>query len=207
MPWWSKVCFPFLLLGALIIAPFLKLRELILDINDDKGQDQSDDHLLDKFMAPYRKFIIDDRDLFLRMVLAEEIIEEKNNYKRLCVKYGAKHMSGLAESLLKDFDYELTRQRSVLAIAKNKSASFKDMNTGYNVAIKKLQAIIKAKKERKNLAGNFGEILPQKVTYKDNQPIKIPLSLHQKQGLKARASLRPLKTTTNLQSKKLKLNK
>lgn len=152
MPLWSKICFPFVILAALIISPFLNLRTY--DYEDDETAEQHD--IFDKFMAPYYKFARDDRDLFLRMVLAEEILNETNQNKQLCVKYGAKHMPTLVSTLLKDFNYKLTKQRSVLAIAKSKSTDLSIINTGYSIASEKLRKKISdIRQSKESMYGSY----------------------------------------------------
>ena len=136
MPFWNKAVLPFLLIFAVMCAPFINIRKG--DFNDaprDEGHS-----LFDRFMAPYKKFVMHDRDLFLRTVLAEEIVKTGNSGKTLCVKYGAGHMQILASTLLSDFNYVLHRQRDVLAIAAHKSMEFGRINTGYGVAHNSLWA-------------------------------------------------------------------
>jgi len=125
MPLWSKLVFPFMVLAAIISAPFINLRKF--DFEEDDEGDEEEEGFLEKLLMPFKKFVIDDRDLFLAMVLAEEITNDKNQNKKLCVKYGAKHMPALADTLLSDFDYELTEQRNVLAIGSSKEMDLSEM--------------------------------------------------------------------------------
>ena len=125
---------------------------------------------MEKFLKPYMKFMTDDRDLFLRMVLSEEILDEKNQNKKLCIKYGAKHMPVLAKTLLSDFDYELIHQRNVLAIAKNKCANFEEINTGYDVAYNKLRKIDEVQTETTTEEWVYSplSISPQNITFSES---------------------------------------
>ena len=136
IPFWAKLTFPFLILAAIIAAPFINFRDHVLDDEDCEGCENCDDDngFLEKLMAPFWKFIIDDRDLFLRMVLAEEILRPRSSGKSLCVKYGEKHMTALGETLLQDFGYELTNQRDILAVKKRKDMDVSEINPGYGYA-------------------------------------------------------------------------
>jgi len=136
IPFWAKLTFPLLILAAIIAAPFMNFREHVLDDEDCEGCENcdGDNGFLEKLMTPFWKFIIDDRDLFLRMVLAEEILRPRSRGKTLCVKYGEKHMTALAETLLQDFGYELTNQRDVLAVKKRKDMDVSEINSGYGYA-------------------------------------------------------------------------
>lgn len=133
IPFWAKLTFPLLILAAIIAAPFMNFRDHVLD---DEGCEncEGENGFFENLMAPFWKFVIDDRDLFLRMVLAEEIQRPRNSGKNLCVKYGAKHMSTLDETLMRDFGYELTNQRDVLAVKKQKDMDVSDIITGYGYA-------------------------------------------------------------------------
>ena len=170
IPFWNKICFPFIILAALIAAPFLNLRTLLFEEDDsEEDPDQDEDHWLERLILPFKKFVLEDRDLFLRTVLAEEIIEDKNKGKSLCIKYGEKHMKALSETLLKDFGYELSEQRSVLAVAKNKSQDLSELDTGYGIAYDKLWNL----EEKQNDTPEFWEgpfnITPKNITY-ENPP-------------------------------------
>jgi len=134
MPWWCKLSLPLIIIAIIIAAPFINLRKHDFDEEDDDDENG----LLDKIIKPFEKFIYDDRDLFLATVMAEEITDEKNQNKKLCIKYGAKHMPALANTLLSDFEYELVEQRSVLAIARSKSMDLNSIKTGYGIAAEKL---------------------------------------------------------------------
>jgi len=160
MPFWSKICFPFILLVALLTAPFVNLRTYVFEDKDEFLE--GDEDWFDRFIKPFKKFVMEDRDSFLRTILAEEILEEKNKGKKLCVKYGEKHMKALSETLLKDFDYELTKRRDVLAIARNKSLDLTEINTGYNIAYHKLWKI----KEKQDDTPIFWEAPPNHYAQK-----------------------------------------
>lgn len=139
IPFWVKFIFPFLILAAIIAAPFINFRDHVLDAEECEGCENCDDDngFLEKLMVPFWKFIIDDRDLFLRMVLAEEILRPRSSGKSLCVKYGEKHMTALGETLLQDFGYELTNQRDILAVKKHKDMDVSEINTGYGYAVER----------------------------------------------------------------------
>lgn len=139
IPLWAKLIFPLLILAAIIASPFMNLRNNVLDDGSCEGCEncEGDENFFDKLMAPFWKFAIDDRDLFLRMVLAEEIMRPSNSGKSLCVKYGAKHMPILDKTLLQDFGYQLMTQRDILAIKKDKDMDASDIITGYGYAVKK----------------------------------------------------------------------
>jgi len=135
MPWWTMISFPALVIAALIAAPFMNLRDMALDIKTDDDCDCGkcdQDHFLDRFFFPIFNFIQDDRDLFLRMTLAEALIMPENQGKSLCVKYGAGHMPQLAETLLNDFGYTLSTQHAILAIKKTKALDVSNVETGYD---------------------------------------------------------------------------
>ena len=136
IPLWAKLIFPLLIIAAIIASPFLNFRDHELDDEDCEGCEncEDDNGFLENLMAPFWKFAIDDRDLFLRMVLAEEILRPRNSGKSLCVKYGAKHMFSLDETLMRDFGYELTNQRDILAVKKHKDMDVSDIITGYGYA-------------------------------------------------------------------------
>ena len=136
IPFWVKLTFSLLILAAIIAAPFINFRDHELDDEECEGCENcdDDDFFLEKLTAPFLKFIIDDRDLFLRMLLAEEIQRPRNSGKKLCVKYGAKHMSTLDETLMRDFGYKLTHQRDVLAVKKRKDMEVSEISTGYGYA-------------------------------------------------------------------------
>ena len=131
IPLWAKLGFPFLILAVLIAAPFLNLRDH--NVKSDEPE-ESDDDFFDRLTKPFRKFAIDDRDLFLRMVIAEEIIKPRHAAKRLCVKYGSKHMPALAETVLADFGYKLAQSRNVLAVKKTKGMEISPAKAGYGIA-------------------------------------------------------------------------
>jgi len=166
IPLWNKICFPFIILAALIAAPFLNLRTLLFE-EDEDAEDikEEDDSWLEKLISPFKKFMLDDRDLFLRTIIAEEIIEEKNKGKKLCIKYGEKHMQALSDTLLKDFGYELNEQRGVLAVARSKSQDLSEVNTGHGIAYNKLWKL----EEKQDDAPVFWEgplsITPKNITY------------------------------------------
>lgn len=172
MPWWSKFAFPFIVLTAIIYAPFMNLRKHDFDENEE--DDDSRDSFLYKFLKPYMKFMIEDRDLFLAMVLAEEIIADKNHNQKICVKYGAKHMPPLVDTFLSDFDYKLIDHRYVLAIAKSKSIDLGQINTGYGLAHTKLwdeeENRLKSQHESdfQNRAGKTFSIAPENITYNNS---------------------------------------
>lgn len=146
IPLWAKFTFPFLIIAAIIASPFVNLRDHIFD--DCEDNQNNEDGLLDKLMEPFWKFVIHDRDLFLRTVLAEEIIRPRHEAKRLCVKYGAKHMPVLAETLLEDFGYTLEHSRSVLAVRKTKGMEISSIKTGYGIAKEKYWDEVDAKDEQ-----------------------------------------------------------
>jgi hypothetical protein len=118
IPLWAKFTFPFLILAAIIAAPFINLRDHVLDDDDCEGCEhcENENSFLERMMAPFWKLALDDRDLFLRMILAEEILKPRSRSKSFCVKYGEKHMSTLTRTLLKDFGYELSSQRAAQAL-------------------------------------------------------------------------------------------
>ena len=153
MPWWVKISFPVLILIVLFSAPFLNLRDHALADNSDKecackNGCQDDEFFLNKFFGPIFKFILDDRDLFLRMVLAEAVTDPINQLKSLCVQYGEKHMEPLAETLLKDFGYVLSSQRDILAVKKTKAMDVSNIETGYKNPYDRMWAKAYTWKER-----------------------------------------------------------
>ena len=145
IPLWFKLILPFLFLIAIIAAPFLNLRDYVFE--DDDTNEEDEPFFLDKIMAPFWKFVLDDRDLFLRMVLAEEVLRPRHKGQSLCVKYGAKHMPVLADTFLKDFGYTLTSQREVLAVKKTKAMDVTHIETGYGYAAEKYWEEYDAKRE------------------------------------------------------------
>ena len=170
MPWWSKLSYPFLIVAALLAAPFLNLRKYEFSEEDDADSEEED--WLDRFFKPFFKFTRTDRDLFLRTVLAEEIIRDCNQGKKLCVKYGERHMLPLAETLLADFDYKLARQRNVLAVAKHRSMDLSNLKTGYGQAHKQFWAKIRSKPRLEPLI----QTVPAKETAYSNQTSKAGIS-------------------------------
>lgn len=134
IPVWAKLMLPFLIVIAILAAPFMNFRNH--DLDDEVINDEAES-FLDKLLKPFWKFAVDDRDLFLRMVLAEEVLRPRNKSKRLCVKYGEKHMAALAETFLRDFGYQLSQQRNVLAVKKTKNMNISAVNTGYGYASRK----------------------------------------------------------------------
>ena len=132
IPLWLKLTFPIFILIAVIAAPFMNFREFVFDDDDDDLGDGTG--FFGKLMAPFWRFVLDDRDLFLRMVLAEEVLRPRHKGKSLCVKFGAKHMPVLANTFLLDFGYRLADQREVLAVKKVKSMDVSNINTGYGFA-------------------------------------------------------------------------
>jgi len=153
MPWWVKLSFPLLILIALISAPFLNLREATLDMHSDEACECENckgdkEFFLTKIFNPIFKFITDDRDLFLRMVLAEALIDPINHRKALCVKYGEKHMTPLAETLLHDFGYILCNQRDILAVKKTKTLDVSAIATGHGSSLERMWARADAWKDR-----------------------------------------------------------
>lgn len=169
IPIWAKITFPFLIFAAIIAAPFVNLRDHNFD--DDYDDEEDDDGLFDELMKPFWKFIINDRDLFLRMVLAEEIIRPRHETKRLCVKYGAKHMSVLAETLLQDFGYALADYRNVLAVKKTKNLDITNLETGYGYAYEKYWEEVDI--ERKQAKEKLEEVT--KIPQKDPIAVKVNL--------------------------------
>lgn len=135
IPLWAKLAFPLFLLTAIITAPFINFRSM--DFFDEEKQGGDRGNVLSKMTWPFWRFLIHDRDLFLRMVLAEDITHQKNIGKSVCVKYGAKHMPALANTLLQDFGYELTKQRAVLAVKRLKNQDLSQIDTGYGYASEK----------------------------------------------------------------------
>lgn len=135
IPFWMKLTFPFLILAAIVAAPFLNMRDYVFE--DDEDCKSKDDGFLGKIMSPFWKFIMDDRDLFLRMIVAEEVLRPRHQGKSLCVKYGAKHMPALAQTFLNDFGYTLASQREVLAVKKTKKMDVTNIQTGYGYASKR----------------------------------------------------------------------
>lgn len=175
IPLWVKLTFPFLIIAAICAAPFLNFRDYAFGDDDEdcdcekcKGNEGPD--FLDHLAAPFKKFMIEDRDLFLRMVLAEEVLRPARKGKRLCVKYGAKHMPVLAETFLQDFGYELAHQRDVLAVKKTKAMDVSGIATGYGLANERYWGEVDARRAKvkeviTDLTGtDYGQIISVQVS-------------------------------------------
>ena len=169
IPFWAKLTFPLLILAAIIAAPFVNFRDHVLDDEECESCEncKDEDGFFEKLMAPFLKFIIDDRDLFLRMVLAEEIQRPRNSGKKLCVKYGAKHISTLDETLMRDFGYELTHQRDVLAVKKRKDMNVSEINPGYGYAVERYW------EERDARSAESKEVVTKLIETKSNNVISL----------------------------------
>jgi len=177
IPLWAKLSFPFLILIAILVSPFLNLRDYSFD-DEAEDNEAEDESFLEKLMAPFWKFVLDDRDLFLRMVLAEEVMRPRHQSKRLCVKYGAKHMPALAETFLTDFGYTLAEQRDVLAIKKTKALDVTNIETGYGYAGQKYWNDVDARREAvKKKVWELTETNPNNFISLDISEDKTPLSL------------------------------
>jgi len=147
IPLWAKLTLPFLILAAILAAPFMNLRDFVFDAEEEDDSEEQDG-FMENLIAPFWKFVIEDRDLFLRMVLAEEVLRPRHSGKRLCVKYGAKHMPVLTESFLRDFGYVLANQRDVLAVKKTKAMDVTGIDTGYGHANAKYWEEMEAQKTK-----------------------------------------------------------
>jgi len=173
IPLWAKLTFPLIIVAAIIASPFINFRDHVLDDEDcDCCENCDDDNgFFENLMAPFWQFAIDDRDLFLRMVLAEEILKPRSSGKSICVKYGEKHMSTLAETLLHDFGYELANQRDVLAVKKRKDMDISDINAGYGYAVDKYW------EERDAKWGKTKELVTELVKVKSENVISLGIRM------------------------------
>jgi len=159
IPLWAKLTYPILILAAILASPFLNFRDYSLENDDEVHKDDGDPKdYFDRLMQPFWKYAMHDRDLFLRMILAEEILRPRHKSKSLCVKYGAKHMPVLAETFLQDFGYVQTDQRDVLAVKKVKDLKISDEDAGYGFSSKKYWEEFDAKqKKAKEAVVRFAE--------------------------------------------------
>jgi len=153
IPWWTKLALPFLILFILLCAPFVNLRKITVEEDEAcqcacEGGCENDEFFLTKLFKPVLDYILRDRDLFLRMVVAEELIDPKNAGKALCIKYGEKHMPALATTLLTDFGYVLAAQHDVLAVKKTKALDVSAIKTGYKACAERMSRHAFAWKER-----------------------------------------------------------
>ena len=78
-------------------------------------------------------------------------------------------MKALSETLLKDFGYELSEQRSVLAVAKNKSQDLSELDTGYGIAYDKLWNLEEKQSDTPEFWEGPFNITPKNITY-ENPP-------------------------------------
>jgi len=76
------------------------------------------------------------------------LIDPINHRKALCVKYGEKHMTPLAETLLHDFGYILCNQRDILAVKKTKTLDVSAIATGHGSSLERMWARADAWKDR-----------------------------------------------------------
>jgi len=169
LPLLNKIGFPFLLMAALIVAPFVSFRNYLFD--DIDHDEQVKDNWFSRFIKPYEKFIIEDRDLFLRTILAEALIDTDNRDKKICIKYGKSHMPSLAETLLEDFEYKLRCQRRVLAVKRHKDMELDDIKTGYGIANHTFWEIKGKSQEEKSFHKRVSVLPVTNVTYNINADV------------------------------------
>lgn len=133
MPLSAKLAFPFLLVAFLLSAPFMAKRENFFDIKDEVGEFENPD-FFERCLQSYFKYVLEDRDAFLKKTLKEQIEKCRGHNLSICVQYGQAHMKSLVAFLHDEMNYETVATREVLAVSREKRMSLKGLKTGYGEA-------------------------------------------------------------------------
>ena len=133
MPMSAKLAFPFILLAFLVAAPFMTNREDFFDLTDEVDESENP-NFFERCIKSYFKYVIDDRDAFLKKTLKEQIERCRGHDLTICVQYGQRHMKSLVAFLRDEMNYEKVEMREVLAVSRQKRMSLKGVKTGYGEA-------------------------------------------------------------------------
>ena len=148
IPLRAKIAFPFIVIFALIAAPFYVTRDLLLSYGHEKdckckhcfdGDENSKENRKNIFdgikwcLDQYEVYILEERNAILKNVLFDEIQNNIGLPKSISVQFGQGHMDELASSM-KILDYSSSQERWVLAVSKDKNAITEDKSAGYGIA-------------------------------------------------------------------------
>lgn len=133
MPLSAKLAFPFFLVGFLFAAPFTFKREDFFTLSEDTPDVESS-NFFERCFGHYFKYILEDRDEFLKLTLRNQIEICHGHDLSICVQYGQRHMKALVDFLQNEMGYRLAEKREVLAVSKTKKMSLKGLQTGYGQA-------------------------------------------------------------------------
>ena len=163
IPLIHRLLSPLIIMGLLFVGMFVFTRKAVLGASLE-DMNPSD---VGPILAPFWKFIIDDRDYFLQSVLHSELENVRTPDQSLCVKYGKAHMEPLVAFLKREWGYEIVSRRNVLAVKADKTMVLNHSLLGYGVAKARFETRFAHK------AGRYDMIMPQA------KPVHYPAKIYE----------------------------
>jgi len=133
IPLSAKLAFPFLLIAFLLAAPFAYKRDYFFELSED-NEPEENPGFFERTIGHYFKYILEDRDTFLKQVLQREVDKSAGHDLTICVQYGQRHMKALVAFLQDELGYTQKESRPVLAVSRTRKMSLKGIQTGYGEA-------------------------------------------------------------------------